>query len=70
MSIKGSMQELFHKNDEITLSRFMEKDAHIFYSDIKSIDYQFSENSRYGFLKFKENDGNSEYFIFKRKMKI
>ena len=67
MSIKGSMQELFHKNDEITLSRFMEKDAHIFYSDIKSIDYQFSENSRYGFLKFKENDGNSEYFIFKRK---
>lgn len=64
--IKGSWQELYAGKEKVAITKTIGKTIHIFYSDIKNIEYQFSDNSRYGFLKFNKRDGNSERFIFKQ----
>lgn len=64
--IKGSWQELYAKKEKVAITKTIGKTIHIFYSDIKNIEYQFSDNSRYGFLKFNKRDGNSERFVFKQ----
>ncbi len=64
--IKGSWQELYAGKEKAAITKTIGKTIHIFYSDIKNIEYQFSDNSRYGFLKFNKYDGNSERFVFKQ----
>ena len=58
MSVKGVGQTLYIGRNGIRIKEFPEKDIRFGYDGLVSIEYQYADNSRYGFLRFKLDVGN------------
>lgn len=67
MSIKGCGQTLFVGKKSVTIKEPLERDKIFKYNDIRAIDYQYSEKSNYGFLRFKLTNGPIHTFSFKER---
>ena len=66
MSVKGVGQTLYIGRNGIRIKEFPEKDIRFGYDGLVSIEYQYADNSRYGFLRFKLDVGNIHTFCFRR----
>lgn len=67
MSIKGKGQTLYIGKSKVTLKELLEKDIVLTYDLIRHIEYQYSENINYGFMRFKLTTGNTVTFVFSSK---
>mgnify|MGYP006969051901 CR=1 FL=1 len=66
MSVKGVGQTLYIGRNGIRIKEFPEKDIRFGYDGLVSIEYQYADNSRCGFLRFKLDVGNIHTFCFRR----